>query len=72
MRPRKKRRLRDPLNLNLDQVDYKNVSQLRRSMSGYFRILPSKTLGTSSKIQRKLAREVKRARYMALLPYIRQ
>jgi len=51
-------------------IDYKDVQLLRRFISNYMRILPRKRTGTCSKHQRKLAMAVKRARIMALLPFV--
>ncbi len=53
----------------LDDVDYKNVDLLRTFISNYQKILPRKRFALSAKQQRSLAQAVKRARYMALLPY---
>ena len=55
----------------IDEIDYKNADLLRRFMSSYNKILPRKKRGTCAKHQRKLAQAIKRARYMALLPYVR-
>jgi len=49
--------------------DYKDVLILKRFLSERGKILSSSISGISSKHQRKLATEVKKARYMALLPY---
>lgn len=50
-------------------VDYKDVENLRRMMSPNGKIYGRKRLGTTAAQQRKVAQAVKRARYMALLPY---
>ncbi|MEW6716707.1 MAG: 30S ribosomal protein S18 [Chloroflexota bacterium] len=50
-------------------MDYKNVEVLQRFVSEDGRIRPRRHTGTCSKHQRKLAREVKRARHLALLPF---
>ncbi len=49
--------------------DYKEVLTLKRFTSDRAKILPQKYTGLSSKFQRLLAVEMKKARYMALLPY---
>ena len=49
--------------------DYKEVLVLRRFISDRGKIIPQKYSGVASKHQRKLAREIKRARYMGLIPY---
>ncbi|HYF14420.1 MAG TPA: 30S ribosomal protein S18 [Phycisphaerales bacterium] len=50
-------------------VDYKDVETLRRLMSPNGKILGRKRLSTSAREQRLLSQAIKRARYMALLPY---
>lgn len=57
--------------LNYDEIDYKNVELLRRVMSNYAKIFPGKRTGAHSRMQRRLALAIKRARTMALLPYHR-
>lgn len=55
--------------LDSDLIDYKNIELLSRFTSEYGRILPRRITGVSPKKQNLLARAVKRARYLALLPY---
>lgn len=50
-------------------VDYKNVEELRRLMTPNGKIYSRKRLGTTSNHQRKVAKAIKRARFMAILPY---
>ena len=50
-------------------VDYKNVDELRRLMTPNGKIYSRKRLGTTSNDQRKVAKAIKRARFMAILPY---
>lgn len=50
--------------------DYKDVNTLKKYVSRFGRILPRKKTKLSAKAQRALARAVKRARFMALLPYL--
>ena len=52
-----------------EYVDYKSVEELRRMMTPNGKIYTHKRLGASAREQRRLAQAVKRARYMALLPY---
>jgi small subunit ribosomal protein S18 len=52
------------------EVDYKNVDQLRRSVSDRAKIKSRNNTGTCRKHQRQVALAIKRAREMALLPYI--
>lgn len=49
--------------------DYKDTLILRRFITDRGKVLPSSKTGVSSKNQRKLSAEIKKARYMALLPY---
>ena len=50
-------------------IDYKDVQLLKRFLSPRGKILPSRITGVSARFQRKLARAIKRARHVALLPY---
>jgi len=50
-------------------IDYKNVELLRDYITEHARIRPRRTTGTCAKHQRRLARAIKRARHLALLPY---
>ncbi|MGC8938183.1 MAG: 30S ribosomal protein S18 [Thermodesulfovibrio sp.] len=54
----------------IDFIDYKNVKMLRGFMTERGKILSRKMTGTCSKHQRQLTRAIKRARSIALLPYI--
>ncbi len=56
----------------IDEIDYKDTDILKNFISSYFKILPRKKTGVCSKHQRKLSKAIKRARIMALLPFIRQ
>lgn len=51
-------------------VDYKNIDLLREFIDPHARILPKKKTHVSSKNQRLVTTAIKRARYMALLPYV--
>ena len=51
-------------------IDYKDTESLRKMMSGNGKIQPRKRTSASAMEQRMIARAVKRARYMALLPYV--
>lgn len=50
-------------------IDYKNVEVLKDYLSRYNKIVPRVYSGVTQKMQKDLAVAVKRARYMALLPY---
>jgi len=54
---------------NIDFLDYKNTEVLRNFLSGQGKILPPRRTGTCQKHQRILATAIKRARFMALLPF---
>ena len=51
-------------------VDYKDTAFLKQFLSKFNRIIPRQYSGTTLKNQKKIATAVKRARYMALLPYV--
>ena len=51
-------------------IDYKDVKLLQRFVSERGKMVPSRITAVSSKKQRELARAIKRARFLALLPYI--
>jgi small subunit ribosomal protein S18 len=53
----------------LKEVDYKEIRILQKFLSSYAKILPRKKTGICAKHQRKLAEAVKRARFMALIPF---
>jgi len=55
---------------NAQPIDYKDVKQLQRFVSERGKIVPSRITAVSSKKQRELARAIKRARTIALLPYV--
>ena len=52
------------------EIDYKEYDNLRRYVNEYGRIRPRRQTGTCAKHQRSLARAVKRARHIALLPFV--
>mgnify|MGYP000928521505 CR=1 FL=1 len=52
------------------KIDYKDVELLKKFISANGKIIPRRVTGTSAKYQRKLAVAIKRARQMALLPYV--
>lgn len=55
---------------NAPRIDYKDVKLLQRFVSERGKIVPSRITAVSSKKQRLLAQAIKRARFMALLPYV--
>jgi small subunit ribosomal protein S18 len=50
-------------------VDYKDLDTLRQFIGESGKIVPSRITGATARVQRALAKEVKRARFLALLPY---
>ncbi|WP_419161242.1 30S ribosomal protein S18 [Candidatus Palauibacter sp.] len=55
----------------IPRVDYKDDRMLDRYISDRGKILPRRATGTCARHQRQMATAIKRARYLALLPYIR-
>ena len=53
----------------VDEIDYKDLNTLRQYITETGKIVPSRITGTKARYQRQLATAVKRARYLALLPY---
>jgi small subunit ribosomal protein S18 len=53
----------------ITDIDYKDLNLLKQYVSETGKIVPSRITGTSAKYQRQLASAVKRARFLALLPY---
>lgn len=51
-------------------VDYKDAEFLKRFLNEQGKILPRRLTGTSLKFQKKVSQAVKRARHLALLPYV--
>lgn len=51
------------------EIDYKDLNTLKAYVSETGKIVPSRITGTKARYQRQLARAIKRARYLALLPY---
>jgi small subunit ribosomal protein S18 len=51
------------------EIDYKDLATLKQYTSENGKIVPSRITGTRSRYQRQLAVAIKRARYLALLPY---
>ena len=54
---------------NAPKIDYKDVKLLQRYVSERGKIVPSRITAVSAKKQRELARAIKRARFLALMPY---
>ena len=56
--------------LGIKYVDYKDADFLKKFLNEQGKILPRRITGTSLKFQRRVAQAVKRARHLALLPYV--
>ncbi|WP_027334628.1 30S ribosomal protein S18 [Mycoplasmopsis felifaucium] len=61
----------DLCDLHIDYVDYKNVEFINKFITGTGQIKPHSATGTCAKHQRKVANAIKRARFIALIPYMK-
>lgn len=57
---------------NIEVIDYKDVDTIKNFIMPTGKIIPSRITKVSAKYQRKLARAIKLARIMGLLPYVRR
>ena len=64
----RRRRMEGPV---IELLNYKDVSTLSHFMTEEGKILPKRTTKVTARFQRDLGRAIKRARYLALIPYIR-
>ena len=55
---------------NINHIDYKDTEILKKFLNPHARILSKKRTGVCAKNQRKLALAIKRARFMALIPFV--
>jgi len=55
---------------NAPKIDYKDIKLLQRFVSERGKIVPSRITAVSAKKQRELAQAIKRARFLALMPYV--
>ena len=55
---------------NIKYIDFKDVKLLQKYVTEQGKIIPKRITGTSAKYQRQLALAIKRARHMALLPFV--
>lgn len=53
----------------VQEIDYKDLNTLKAYVTETGKIVPSRITGTKARYQRQLATAIKRARYVALLPY---
>ena len=70
MRPRKRRKVCQFCVDKVSYIDYKDTAKLKRFRSERSKILPRRTTGTCAIHQRELTTAIKRARQIALLPYV--
>jgi small subunit ribosomal protein S18 len=56
----------------IEEIDYKDLNTLKGYITESGKIVPSRITGTKARYQRQLSKAVKRARYLALLPYTDQ
>ena len=54
---------------NVVEIDYKDIATLKNYITESGKIVPSRITGTRAKYQRQLSSAIKRARFLALLPY---
>jgi small subunit ribosomal protein S18 len=54
----------------IQTIDYKDINRLRYFLTERGKIIPSRISGTDAKSQRYLVRQIKRARMIALLPFV--
>jgi small subunit ribosomal protein S18 len=69
-KPRKRRKVCQFCVDKATHVDYKDTARLRKYLSERGKILPRRTTGTCAQHQRELTEAIKRARHIALLPYV--
>ncbi len=70
VRPRKRRKVCQFCVDKVSYIDYKDTAKLKRFLSERSKILPRRTTGTCAIRQRELTTAIKRARQIALLPYV--
>ena len=56
----------------VESIDYKDLELIKANISETGKILPRRSTGTKSHFQRQLANSIKRARFLALIPYTDQ
>ncbi len=67
---RKKKKICQFCQDKVEHIDYKDVARLRKCVSERAKILPRRITGTCAKHQRQLTIAIKRARHIAIMPYI--
>ena len=69
-KPRKRKKVCAFCADKIEHIDYKDTARLRKFVSERSKILPRRITGTYAKHQRQLTVAIKRARHIAILPYI--
>ena len=69
-RPRRRKKVCSFCVDKVEHIDFKDTAKLRRYLSERGKILPRRTTGTCAAHQRQLTVAIKRARHIALLPYV--
>ena len=69
-KPRKKKKVCAFCAEKVEHIDYKDAAKLRKFVSERSKILPRRITGTCAKHQRQLTVAIKRARHIAIMPYI--
>ena len=70
VRPRRRKKVCSFCVDKVEHIDFKDTAKLRRYLSARGKILPRRTTGTCAAHQRQLTVAIKRARHIALLPYV--
>lgn len=70
-KPRKRKKVCYCCQHKLDTVDYKDVEALKKNITDRGKILPRRVTGACAKHQRIIAQSIKRARHMALIPFVK-
>lgn len=68
-RPDRRKRVCRFTQMGVKEIDYKDLETLEDFITETGKIVPARITGTSARYQRQLTRAIKRARYLALLPY---
>ncbi len=69
-KPRKRKKVCAFCADKIEHIDYKDTARLKKCVSERSKILPRRITGTCAKHQRQLTVAIKRARHIAILPYI--
>ncbi len=67
-----KKKKKNLQNINVTNIDYKDIKTLQKFLTSQYKVGANKRTGLSQQNQRKIAKAIKLARQMALLPYTRE